>query len=77
MVVSGKRDGGSSGGCVGTATKTSARDALEVTDMRNTDDDIIVTICDRQNLARGRDGAGGKSQDKVGVRKVGLSLLPS
>ena len=80
VIASGKRAGGRSGGGgdrVGTVAKPTAGAATEVTDTSNDDDDIVTTISARQHAARGRAGAGGKAQDKVGVRKVGLSLSPS
>ena len=50
---------------------------MKVTDTRKSDDDIVTTISDRQQAQRRGDRAGCKAQDKSGVRKVGLLLLPS
>ena len=50
---------------------------MKVTDTRKSDDDIVTTISDRQHAERRGGGSGCKAQDKSGVRKVGLLLLPS
>ena len=50
---------------------------MKVTDTKKSDDDIVTTISDRQQAQRRGDRAGCKAQDKSGVRKVEMSLLPS
>ena len=49
---------------------------MEVTDTSNDNYDIAATISAKKHAARGRAGARSKSQDKAGVRKVGLVSLP-
>ena len=76
IVISGKRDGGRSGGRVITTSKLAVGAAIEVADIRNDDDDIVTTVSARQHAARVRAGARSKAQDKYGVRKFDLSSLP-
>ena len=76
IVVYGMRAVSRSGGWVGTVANTTSRASdMEVTDTSNNDDEIFTTSYSRQHAERIR--SGGKSQDKSGVRKFGLSLSPS
>ena len=64
VVVSGKRADSRSGGRVGTATKTTARDSMKVADTSNNNDNIVTTVSTSQYSARGRDWARVKAKGK-------------
>ena len=78
IVISGKifdsRSGGGLGR-IGTTDKRPAEAAMEVTDTRNKNDDIVLTIYDIQHAERGGVRAWGQDQDIYRVRK--FVLLPT